>query len=119
MANEIQLITELTLENGNVELDFRPETVQIDQASARYINRVDDIGTSEETLSFGDITTKGLVAFKNLDSTNYVSWGFTTGNLHARLNAGETAVFRMDNAGSIIMQANTATCKVQVVLLEN
>lgn len=119
MADEISVTIDTTLVNGSIDHEFRPSPVLIDQANARYIDRIQDIGTSEETVSFGDLTAKGLVMLQNLDSTNYVSWGHTTGNLDCRILSGEMALFRMDNSGALIMQANTATCKVRVVLYDN
>ncbi len=119
MADEITIVAELGVINGNVDHEFRPDSISVDQANARYIDRIQDIGTSEETVSFGDLTAKGYCALINLDSTNYVSWGHTTGNLDCKLNAGEVALFRMDNSGALIMQANTTTCKVRVVLYDN
>jgi len=119
MADEITLSVDLDLVNGNVEHDFRPNAILIDQANERYVDRIQDIGTSEETVSFGDLTAKGLVVLYNLDSSNYVNWGHTTGNLDCKILAGEYSVFRMDNSGALIMQANTATCKVRVILYDN
>jgi len=119
MADEITLSIDLSLTNGSAEHDFRPSSLSIDQANARYIDRIQDIGTSEETISFGDLTAKGICVLRNLSSTNYVSWGHTTGNLDCKILAGESFVFRMDNAGALIMQANTATCQVQVILYDN
>ena len=119
MADEISLTVNSTLANGSVEHEFRPNSINIDQANGRYIDRIQDIGTSEETISFGDLTAKGLCLVQNMDSTNYVSWGHTTGNLDCRILPGEYSTFRMVDSGALIMQANTATCKVRIVLYDN
>lgn len=122
MADEISVVVDMTLDNGNVSHDFRPDTVSIDQSTARFVDEILDIGTSEETISFGDITTKGMAVFENLDSTNYVQWGpDSTGMVTiGRINAGETAgPFRIDDGATLKMQANTASCKVRVILYEN
>lgn len=119
MADEITLSINLDLTNDNVDHEFRPDTISIDQANGRYIDRIQDIGTSEETISFGDITAKGMCVLYNLDSTNYVNWGHVTANLDCKILAGEYCSFRMDDSGSLILQANTATCKVRVILYDN
>ena len=121
MADEITLVVDLDLVNGNVEHDFSPSSISIDQATARFVDTVLDIGTSEETISFGDISAKGMVVLQNLDSTNYINYGpDSTGMVTlGRLNAGEVAAFRIDNAATLIAQANTATCKMRMIAYEN
>lgn len=121
MADEITLIVDLDLVNGVVEHDFSPNSISIDQASARFIDTVLDIGTSAETISFGDIATKGVVILQNLDSTNYVTYGpDSTGQVTlGRLNAGEIAVFRIDDSATLKATADTAICKVRFIAYEN
>ncbi len=120
MADEITIVSEISLDNGNVDHEFRPDSILVDQASAKFVDKILDIGTSEETISFDDISTKGWCCLQNLDSTNYVNWGFTTGDLHGEMKAGETAgPFRLKSAGALIMQANSADCKVRFIAYEN
>ena len=121
MADEITLIVDLDLVNSNVEHDFSPSSISIDQATARFVDTVLDIGTSEETISFGDISAKGMVVLQNLDSTNYITAGpDSTGQVTLlRVNAGEVACFRMDNSATLKATADTATCKLRVILYEN
>jgi hypothetical protein len=121
MADEITLIVDLDLVNGVVEHDFSPNSISIDQSTARFVDTVLDIGTSAETISFGDIATKGVVILQNLDSTNYVTYGpDSTGQVTlGRLNAGEIAVFRIDDSATLKATADTATCKVRFIAYEN
>ena len=121
MADEISLVVDLSLENGNIEHDFRPDNLLVDQATARFKDDVLDIGTSEETISFGDIATKGYAVFQNLDSTNYIQIGpDSTGIVNfIRLNAGQIAVLPIDNGATVKAIANTATCKMRFIAYEN
>ncbi len=121
MADEISLIVDMSLSNGDLEHDYRPSTFTITQSAARFEDKVLDIGTSAETVAFGDIATKGYVFLQNLDSTNYVTFGpDSTGQVTiGRLNAGEFAMFRADNSTTIKATADTATCKVRVIQYEN
>jgi len=121
MADEITLIVDLDLVNGAVEHDFSPSSISIDQATARFIDTVLDIGTSAETISFGDIATKGMVVLQNLDSTNYITAGpDSTGQVTLlRINAGEIACFRIDDSATLKATANTATCKMRMIAYEN
>jgi hypothetical protein len=121
MADEITFIVDLDLVNSNVEHDFSPNSISIDQATARFVDTVLDIGTSAETISFGDIATKGMVVLQNLDSTNYVTYGpDSTGQVTlGRLNAGEIAAFRMDDSATLKATADTATVKMRMIAYEN
>lgn len=79
-----------------------------------------DIGTSEETIVWTtDIGDEGWVVFKNLDPTNYVQWGFSTGVYGGRLSAnGGFAIFELEPAATLYFLADTASCKVQYFVYE-
>ena len=78
------------------------------------------IGTSEESEAFGELTTEGWIVMQNLDATNYVQWGFSTGVYGGRMEAGETAgPFRVEPGLTLYLKANTAACKVLVQALED
>lgn len=82
-----------------------------------------NIGTSEENITIGDITTEGWVVMQNLDTTNFVTVGVsaTTPTLAAmmKIKAGELAVFRMDPAATLRAQADTAAVELQVWVFED
>lgn len=82
-----------------------------------------EIGTSEEAIALGDITTPGWLWAKNLDPTNYVEWGPYDGaamELCGRMEAGEPILFRLAPASvTLYMKANTAPCKVQFYVFED
>jgi hypothetical protein len=123
MADEITLNVRLQLANGTLTYDFRPGTIQIDQTTAGMSSQVLSIGTAEEDISFGDVGTVGACALYNLDATNYVQFGKKdgSGNMQAigRLDpAGMPSVFKMDSGATLRMAANTAACKVLVVMFE-
>ena len=81
-----------------------------------------DIGTSNENISFGDISPGFLVMY-NLDATNFVSWGFDASHKDGRLRpkattddeAGMPAFLYLANSANLHMQADTAACKVKIV----
>ena len=83
--------------------------------SVPFHDKVYAIGTSEEEVTFGDVTP-GFIMLQNTNGTNYVQWGRTTGVYTGRLNAGEPACFRLDaTSNSIFLKANTASCFVRVI----
>ncbi len=119
MANEISLTVRFGVTNGN----YDPGTIslsnlQYDQSSAGADERIQNIGTSEETLGEA-LTTTGWILMRNLDATNYVEWGSATTEYVGRMEAGEFAVFRTIPAATLYLKANTAACDVWYRWLED
>lgn len=80
---------------------------------------IQEIGTSEEEITQGaDLGTPGYVLAKNLDSTNYIEIGSTTGVYDIKLKAGEFALWR-HNSATIYTKANTAACDLEYILIED
>ena len=122
MANEIQTTLNVAVVNGNFRQTFAPGTIQITQTAQGAHSPVVSVGTSEEDLSVGDISTLGVLCLRNLDSANYVQWGPKSGGAMVavgRLKAGEVAYIRLEPGITLRWIANTAAVKVQVMLLEN
>jgi hypothetical protein len=111
MANEIRVKTQLSVANGFVD-ETDNISITVDQSAVGgptpgYLT----IGTSEESVAFSELGTKGWVLLRNLDDTNFVEWGFSTGVYGGKMLPGETAgPFRM-NTTSIFLKADTAACK--------
>ena len=120
MANEITVTSRLQVVNGNLSFDSGGLSLNVDQTARGgptpgYVT----IGTSEEEVALAALSTKGFVWMRNLDTTNYVEWGFATGVYGGRMRAGETAgPFRL-NSLSLFLRANTAACKVLIYALES
>jgi len=120
MANELTLAINATLSNGSLKAVFQPGSVQVDQAAVGAHMPVLSIGTSEETISLGDVSTAGYVCLRNLDATNYVELGPDSTGMVAmlKLKAGEVACFRLTSC-TLKAQANTAAVKLQVMIFED
>ncbi len=122
MANEIQVDLSVSVTNGN--LDFaQADTFEADQTTAKGGNPgTVTIGTSEEAISFGDITSLGIVIIKNLDETNYITWGPESGGtmvVVGKLKPGESAVLRLNPGITLRAQANTASCNVRIFAFDD
>ena len=115
MANEIRVTTGLQLSNGPLTVQVSAKTFQADQTTARGGGPgTVDIGTTEETIDFGDIVP-GFVEFKNLDATNFVELGFSTGVYGIILSAGGgPALFYLKTGATVYAKADTAACAVQI-----
>lgn len=115
MANEITVRSQLKVVNGNLDFSYDSGSLSFDQAAASgptpgYVT----IGTTEESIAFGELATLGWLVMRNLDATNYVEWGFATTVYGGRLEAGEVALFRLNPGTTLYLRANTAACKMLV-----
>lgn len=130
MADEFTCTFNIRLQNGVYKDSYNPGQVQIDQAAVGKSDQILTIGTSEEDVTLVDVSTEGVCVLQNMDTTNYVSWGKkdASGNMQAigRLPAapsatepGFPAIFKFEPGATLRMQANTANCKVRVIVWEN
>lgn len=77
-----------------------------------YVN----IGTSEEDISFGDVTPR-IVIIENMDGTNFVKYGPKSGGSmvnFGRVSPGGIARFEMGSGVTLRMSADTAACNVRI-----
>jgi len=112
MADEITVSIGLRCNNGNFVQNPPTRTEKFDQTTALGSSLGVTIGTSEETIAWGDVAP-GYVRMTNLDATNFVSFGVVTANLDFELEAnGGMALVKMATGAALIMQADTADCNV-------
>lgn len=114
MANEIVIASRLKLSNGILVFDYNVGSLSLDQSVASgptpgFVT----IGTTEEPFTFGELATLGFVIMRNLDPTNYVEWGFSTGVYGGKMKPNEPAgPFRLKPGSTLYLKANTAACKI-------
>lgn len=116
MSDEIQSSCTLRVANGNLKSNLTPGTITIDQAVAKGPSPgCVVVGTSEEVISFAELTTLGVIQITNLDTTNYVDFGPESGGAMVaavRIQAGEVWQFRLVPGVTYRAQADTAACNV-------
>jgi hypothetical protein len=114
MANEISVTVGASVTNGYLRQTTQTQTRQFTQTTARAGSVCQDVGTSEETVAFGDVVP-GYVVATNLDTTNFVSLRFASGGGNAiRLPAnGGQACFHLGTGITLYAIADTAACKVK------
>lgn len=124
MANEIKVTASLSCTNGNFILPTIGSAQQsITQSTLGgggpgYLS----IGTSEEAVTFTDVSSLGWCYIRNLDGTNFVTFGPESGGAMVtvgKLKAGEACVLRFQPGITFRMKADTAAVKVQIICLEN
>lgn len=119
MANEITIQMRVTRKDpGNPKNShvFEFPTTSFDQSVDRHNDLIKNIGTSEESVTFTDVTANGILSLHNLDPTNYVEWGTATGDYTGRLKSGEPAILRLNTGKTLYLMSNTAACDVRICL---
>jgi len=120
MANEISVTAGIRVLNGNMDFQQAAKTYSINQSAVGGPTPgAIVVGTTEESTAFPELTTEGWLFMQNLDATNYVQWGFSTGVYGGRLRPGETAMFRMEPSLTLFLRANTASCRCLVYGFED
>jgi hypothetical protein len=122
MSNEIKYTLSITIENGEFKEKLSDGQISVDQAAIGKGGSVQIIGTSEEVISTGDVSTLGWCRLKNLDPANYVTYGpEDTGAMvnFGRIEAGEQHWFRLEPLVVMRAQANTAPVKLDVRVYED
>lgn len=119
MAKEIYSSLNFTAAKNGASIAF-DGSFSLTMAGNEMINRTQVIGTSSETLNFGDIAgSPGRVIIKNLDPTNYVIIGGDSGLtvFSIVLLPGQFATFQ-PTTGTIYAQADTADVRIQTLASE-
>ena len=74
--------------------------------------------TSETTVSFGSVSTPGVVRITNIGDTNAINYGFSTGNLNGEIGPGESYVIKLKSGASLILESAASTTDAVVEALE-
>jgi hypothetical protein len=119
MANTQTLTINNSFTNATNRTVSRSFTGSVTCSGAQYQIATQAIGTSDESVAINsDISSLGYIYVRNLDGTNYVELGYTSGTYFGKLKAGEACVFRA-GAGltTLHAKANTATCDIEYFVL--
>lgn len=117
MSDELRIRVIFSFSKSGAKVS-RSENISVDVTGDAFTHEVQSVGTTEEALAQGaDLGTPGYILIKNLDATNYVEVGSTTGVYDIKLLAGEIALYR-HNSATIYAKANTAACLVEYALIE-
>lgn len=122
MANELTVSVAMRFEKSSVIADIAYGSLQFTVSGSRYIEHVQNVGTSEEALRLPESgATLGWCLLFNMDATNYVEvYTATSGTAFAKLKAGEPAVFRFGSGVTApFIKANSSACNVRVLIIED
>tara|TARA_B100000029_G_scaffold277293_1_gene271755 strand:- start:3537 stop:3905 length:369 start_codon:yes stop_codon:yes gene_type:complete len=122
VAEELAITILSTLTNGNFKDRVDHGQQKFDQTAIGAASNVVSVGTSEEDVTTGDLSTLGWCFMRNLDATNYVTYGpKSSGSMvgMGRIEAGEVHAFRLEPGITLRWAANTATCLVDLRIYED
>lgn len=114
-ANELalQCVVQYTKNGAQVQAT---RNVQVTVSGNVYGDQIYDVDTNETRVSLAvGLTAPGCVFMQNLNPTNVVLWGTTTGDLGAKIGSNEWVVFRMAST-NLYLQASTNTVLVRVLM---
>jgi hypothetical protein len=125
MPEEITQTLSLRLKHDNLIRNYDLPTEKIDQAVQAISDTTQVIPTSwTQIVIAADDVTLGKALFRNLDVDNYLQLGIigSTGPTikpFGRLKPGESNPFRLEPGISYWAKANTASCRLQTVVMND
>lgn len=117
MSNELRINYSLEYSKNGASVS-KTKDFSIDITGNSFTNAVQTVGTSEESLSVHpDIGTVGYVLIINLDDTNFLEVGSTSGVYDIKVMPGEFAIYR-HNSNTIYAKADTAPVDAEFAVFE-
>lgn len=120
MANEISVTCSLSASKNGAAISSGQLSDTADMAGDQMLTNVQVVGTTEEAINLGDVSTIGYVAFKNMDPTNYVELALdslVTAQVFAKLLPGDITILKAKTA-TMYAKANTAPVNLLVHAVE-
>lgn len=119
MANEVTVNLTLAYDDGTTTVSSSLVDLQVSPTTLKVVKLIQAIGTTEEALQLGEVTSLGLALIKNLDSTNFVELRTGTGaTKFVKLLAGEACLFRFGSGVTAPYAiADTASVNVEILII--
>jgi hypothetical protein len=121
MSNEIILNVSVAVRNGYLVDQFAPGQILIDQDTPAIGGYVQEIGTSEEDINFGETVYPegGILILQNLSPSNFVNVGPSDSGamvVSDRIHVGQVAVHMLSPGVTFRAKADTAAVQLFVRL---
>ncbi len=112
MADELKVTLSTVLTNGNFKDTNQPGTISIDQDTQGFQSQIVTVTSSATvTLGVSTLTTLGRAFLRNLDATNFISWGpqSSTGGIvkAARIYPGDVQWVSLNPGTTYLALAST------------
>ncbi len=119
MAGELRInLSSFTFSKGTANATTPLQSVAVTVSGTHSSSGNQSIGTGDETLALVDVSTIGYVFLKNTDATNFITVGPDGSSYPLKLKPGEFAIVRW-NGAAIHAKADTATCILQYMIIED
>lgn len=118
MSSELAFQGQISFSKGGASIAKTFPNTLFDVSGTAAVQNEISVGTVDETLALGDISTIGWVYAKNLDATNYILLGADGTLYNNKLKPGE-AMFVRWNGAAIHAKANTAACLMEYLLISD
>lgn len=107
-------------DSENTSESFSIEDFIGNVTTKRYVKAKVSVGTSEEAIPLGEVTTLGWACFRNRDATNYVEIRSATGSANdiIKIPPGGVALFHFgSDVTAPYWIANTAACQCEYFIV--
>lgn len=121
MANELTLTGSLAYEDAELaDIVLAITAKKANVSTKKFIHAKQSIGTSEEAIGLGEVTSLGYAVFVNRDSTNYLEVRLASGasNDHIKVSPGLFAIFQFgSDVTAPYAIANTAAVQLEYLIV--
>lgn len=119
MANEILATAVLSFAKGSFAEELRKVSKQFNMAGEHFIHDILDVTTGALAIPLGSVVTPGWGFFYNDDASNFVKIRMgVAGADVVKLKKKEFAMFRLASTNPYAI-ADTATCKMEYIIIED
>ena len=123
MANEKTVSITLSVKNGDLDRTSKVNNLKLDQTNARAASDTQTVGTTEELLAVGDLTTPAECYLRNLDATNFVTVGVKPASTYypvfrLKANSKMPLCGLIESGVSLYVKADTAACDIDKLILD-
>lgn len=120
MADELTISVSLAYEDSegsDAALEIAEKLANV--SSKKYIRAKQNIGTSEEAIALGEVTSPGWGVFVNRDLTNFINLKVATGGaIFGKLLPGEGCCLRLGSGAQVPYAiSDTAACQLEYLLV--
>jgi len=122
MANELNINSSIQYDDGDVADSLDQSDLSVTLTTLKFTKVVQSIGTSDEAIQLGEVTSPGYIFVKNLDTTNYIELkNAVSGTKFCKVAPGCCAgPFQFSsNVTAPAAIANTAACKCVFLIASN
>ena len=117
MADEIKLNVGLRASKSTLQVEPTNITDSFDMSGTDYCSGTQIIGTAEEAITIGEITTPGYVLLQNLDAAINITVVFVTGQTNGiLLEPGGFCLFKKSTTGLFAFSASGSPALKKVIL---